>query len=102
MRASSQRTRSRPVPTDRLDLPDDTARLGTDGKHGTHFYSRSANTVVVVDSADRIARRQQLEDHSLTSWVTHVATEHGWRDLRHAESFVELLADSLETMIEMA
>jgi hypothetical protein len=102
MRASTRDARSHPVPTDRLDLPEDTVRLGTDGKHGTHFYSRAANTVVVVDSADLIARRQQLADRSLTAWVTYVATEHGWRELRHAESFVEMPANSLETTIEIA
>jgi hypothetical protein len=80
----------------RLGLPADATLLGTDGRKAAHYYSETANTVVVVDSADLIDQRWSLGDRSLTAWVVHVALEYGWDDLRNAEAFLERVATSLE------
>ena len=82
--------------SDRLGLPADATILGTDGHGATHYYSETANTIVVVDAADLIDRRWSLGERSLTAWVVHIALERGWDDLRHAEAFLERVAESLE------
>lgn len=81
---------------ERLGLPADATILGTDGESATHYYSRQANTVVVVNSADLIDQRWSLGKRSLTAWVVHISLERGWDDLRHAEAFLERVAESLE------
>jgi hypothetical protein len=82
--------------SDRLGLPADATVLGTDGHRATHYYSEAANTVVVVDAADLIDRRWSLAESSLTAWVVHIALERGWDDLRHAEAFLERVAEAME------
>ena len=81
--------------TVQFDLPSDTTRLGTDSEHASHYYSRITNTVF-IETATGQAIKQELGDKKLSTWVTYVADERGWDDLRYAESFVEILADTLE------
>lgn len=78
----------------RLELPTDAVVLGTDGDRATHYYSRSTNTVTVIDTAD-LVHYHDLGTHSLVAWVTIIAQECGWRDLRNAEWFLEILADTV-------
>jgi len=82
--------------SDRLGLPADATVLGTDGHRATHYYSETANTIVVVDAAGLVDRRWSLGERSLTAWVVHIALERGWDDLRDAEAFLERVAESLE------
>jgi hypothetical protein len=77
-----------------LELPADAGILGTDSDRATHYYSQTANTVVVVDTAD-LVERHELGAYSLLTWVTYIAHERGWRELREAEQFIELLADAV-------
>ena len=51
----------------RLGLPADATLLGTDGRKAAHYYSETANTIVVVDSADLIGQRWSPGEHSLTT-----------------------------------
>jgi len=81
--------------TTQFDLPSDTTRLGTDSEHANHYYSRLTNTIFIEDTTGD-AIKQELGDRKLSTWVTYVAEERGWIYLRYAESFVEILADSLE------
>ena len=81
--------------TAQFDLPSDTTRLGIDGDHARHYYSRLTNTVFIEETTGQ-AVKQELGDRKLSTWVTYVADERGWIDLRYAESFVEILANSLE------
>lgn len=77
-----------------LELPADAGILGTDGERATHYYSQTANTVIVVDTAD-LVERHELRDCSLLTWVTYIAHDRGWRELPEAERFLELLADAV-------
>ena len=77
-----------------LELPADAGVLGTDGLRSTHYYSRETNQVIIVDTRD-IVTWYDLGRHSILTWVTVVASICGWRDLSHAEWFLELLAEGV-------
>lgn len=78
----------------RPDIPTDAVVLGIDRQGATHLFSRGTETVILVATTDLI-ERFDLSNHSLASWVTITAQECGWRDLRDAEMFVEILADTV-------
>ena len=78
----------------RLELPNDAAVLGTDGERATLYFSRAANRIIVVDTAD-LVRRYDLRHHSLLTWVTYVSVEWGWHDLNRAEWFLERIAETV-------
>ena len=75
----------------RLALATDATVLGTDGERATHYYSRAANRITVIDTAD-LVRRYDLGDYSLLAWVTYVSAERGWHELDCAERFLDRLA----------
>lgn len=77
-----------------LDVPTDAVALGTDGHGATHLFSRSTQTITVVDTAE-VIDRYDLDTHSLVAWVTITAHDYGWDDLHNAEMFVEILAESV-------
>lgn len=82
--------------TDKIDVPTDAVVLGTDGHGATHLFSRSTNTVTVVDTPD-LVDRYDLSTHSVVAWVTITAQEWGWHDLPNAEMFVEILAENVRS-----
>lgn len=80
---------------DRLDIPTDAVVLGTDRQGTIHLFSRSTDTILLVETTDLI-ERVDLSAHSLVAWITITAQECGWRELRNAEMFVEILAENVE------
>jgi len=95
MNADTHRSETTTDKTDgRLELPSDATVLGTDGTRATHYYSHETNQVVIVDTRDLVIR-YDIGPQSLLAWVTLVASTCGWRDLSHAEWFLELLAEGL-------
>ena len=78
----------------RIELPTDATLLGTDGKRATHYYSRSRNRVIVIDTADLVTR-YDLRHRSLLTWVTYIALADGWHELTNPNWFVERLAEAV-------
>jgi hypothetical protein len=70
-------------------------KLGLDDTGAEHYYSRIAHTVVVIDDAT-VEQRQELGDRRLETWIDYVEAERGWRELRYADSFADIVADALE------
>ena len=78
------------------ELPTDTLRLGVDGVGATHYFSRIADTVVVVDIDGTVEQKQELGNRPLPEWIDYVEAERGWVDLRYADSLGDLIVDALE------
>ena len=78
------------------ELPTDTLRLGVDEAGSTHYFSRIADTVVVVDTDGTVEQQQELGDRPLPEWIDYVEAERGWVDLRYADSLGDLIVDALE------
>lgn len=74
-----------------IDLPSDALRLGVDSEGATHYYSRIAGTVAVIET-DGGVHRTELEERPLETWIDFVADERGWETLHYVESFVDLFA----------
>lgn len=79
-----------------LELPPDTLPLGVDEAGSTHYFSRIADTIVVVDVDGTVEQRQDIGDRPLSEWIDYVEAERGWEDLRYADSLGDLIADGLE------
>lgn len=78
------------------ELPTDALCLGVDEAGSTHYFSRIADTVVVVGTDGALEQRQELGDRPLSAWIDYVEAERGWTDLRYADSLGDLIADALE------
>jgi hypothetical protein len=50
------------------ELPTDTLRLGVDEAGSTHYFSRIADTVVVVDTDGTVEQQQELGDRDTSAY----------------------------------
>ena len=78
------------------ELPTDALRLGVDEAGAIHYFSRIADTVVVVDIDGTVEQKQELGNRPLPEWIDYVEAERGWVDLRYADSLGDLIVDALE------
>ena len=78
------------------ELPTDALRIGVDEAGETHYVSRIADIVVVVNTDGTVEQQQEPGDRPLPEWIDYVEAERGWVDLRYADSLGDLIVDALE------
>lgn len=79
-----------------LQLPSDALYLGVDANGAEHYHSRIADTVVVLDPAGTVERREELDGRPLSDWIDYVENNRGWKKLNYADSLAEIITDALE------
>ena len=69
--------------------------IGIDGTGATHRFDARTRTIYVI-SDEEIERTEHLSMRHLSEWISYVADQRSWRELRYTDrSFTDHLIDTL-------